>query len=179
MKTTDFEALSQGMIQRIYKVLFSKRAEYANDKDCLENFKQPTTLMGANPAEVCVWYDTKHFASMVKMAKDANQGKLPSIELLQEKVGDYLSYGLLYYACMVEMMAEQELNTEPSLSETSQKEPISTAPEQSATGPVPTTPPNPPAPFPSSEVFPLPLPDQPVDGEQPKNEKRFGSWRKK
>lgn len=161
MKTTDFEAISQGMIQKIYKVLFSKRAEYANDDDCLENFKQPTTLMGANPAEVCVWYDTKHFASMVKMAKDANQGKLPSVELLQEKVGDYLSYGLLYYACMIEMMAEQELNAESQ---------TKTSVEEASNNPTQNNP------IVSNETFPLP--EQPLaEGEKTKGSKRF--WNKK
>lgn len=158
MKTTDFEAISQGMIQKIYKVLFSKRAEYANDNDCLENFKQPTTLMGANPAEVCIWYDTKHFASLVKMAKDANQGKLPSIELLQEKVGDYLSYGLLYYACMVEMMAEQELNTGSQIKANDDEADASSEQDVPAV---------------SNDTFPLP--DQP--NNDTKGNKRF--WNKK
>lgn len=112
MKTADFESLSQEMIQRIYKNLFLKRAEYADDTDCLSNFKQPTSLMNANPAEVCLWYDTKHFASMVKIARDANAGKLPDLATLQEKVGDYLTYGLLFYGCMIEVMAENQLATE-------------------------------------------------------------------
>ena len=53
---------------------------------------------------------------MVKMAKDANKGQLPTKDFLMEKVGDYINYGLLFYANMMEMMtkntpSEQKMKT--------------------------------------------------------------------
>lgn len=107
MKSVDFEKHSKEIIDHCWKTLFNKEKEYASDEDRLFNFKQPTSLFGINPAEVCLYYDSKHIASMVKIAQDANKGQLPSIELLQEKVGDYLNYGLLFYSVMLEMIENE------------------------------------------------------------------------
>lgn len=176
MKIANFENLSQEMIQHVYKILFNKRAEYVGQNDdCLRNLKQPVSLMDSNPAEVCMWYDTKHFASMVKIAQEANRGVLPSLELLQEKVGDYLSYGLLYYACMVEMMAAQEV----------EKRSTKTATEVNpGVIPKPTSEPQPIIDRERQAEFPLPMPgdlppalsEQESDG---RNSKHFGFWNKK
>lgn len=108
MKAPDFENISRELLNHCWDTMFSKSKEYASDEDRLANFKQPTSLLEANPAEVCVYYDMKHIASIVKMAKDANNGNLPTEEMLREKVGDYLNYGLLFYACMIELMENEK-----------------------------------------------------------------------
>lgn len=46
---------------------------------------------------------------MVKMAEDVDKGIIPSKELLVEKVGDYINYGLLFYANMLEIINERDL----------------------------------------------------------------------
>ena len=174
MKTANFESLSQEMLQHVTRTLFNKRAEYAGqDEDCLKNFKQPVSLMETNPAEVCMWYDVKHFASMVKIAKEANRGILPDLATLQEKVGDYLSYGLLYYACMVEMLAEQEVANEQSSLK---------SPQEAAQSPVEEfAVPEPLIDLERQAEFPLPMPGDlpPTPPVQPDNAKRFGFWNKK
>ena len=111
MKASKFEEISEQMLSNCTKTLFRKAEEYASDEDRLANFKQPTTLMGANQAEVCLWYDAKHIASLVKIAKDINRDKYPTMELLQEKVGDYINYGLLFYANVVELIEENKLTS--------------------------------------------------------------------
>ena len=98
MKAQEFEQLSKELLDRCWELLFSKSKEYANNEDRLANFKQPTSLFHTNQAKVCLFYDSKHIASMVKMAEDIDKGILPSKELLAEKVGDYINYGLLFYA---------------------------------------------------------------------------------
>lgn len=108
MNAKTFEKEAQQLIDECWNTLFNKSKEYANDTDRLANFKQPTSLFGVNQAEVCLFYDTKHIASMVKMAKDANGGVLPTKEFLIEKVGDYINYGILFYANMLEMMKNAE-----------------------------------------------------------------------
>lgn len=108
MKAQDFEYHSKEVLQHCWELLFSKAKEYASDEDRLANFKQPCSIMQSNPAETCLWYDMKHIASLAKMAKDLNQGVVPTKEMLMEKIGDYINYGLLFYGTVLEEMERRE-----------------------------------------------------------------------
>lgn len=108
---TDRERLEQEVdlvLDHCKSLLFSKAKEYANDTDRLANFRQPTSMMKTNQAKVCLMYDMKHIASIVKIAEDIDKGIYPSEEMLLEKVGDYVNYGLLFYANVLEAMANEE-----------------------------------------------------------------------
>lgn len=107
MKAQEFEHHSKEIIDHCWELLFSKADEYADGGDRLFNFKAPMSLFRTNPAKVCMMYDSKHIASMVKIAEDVDKGILPTRELLEEKVGDYINYGLLFYANMLEIMDEK------------------------------------------------------------------------
>lgn len=107
MNASEFEKYSEELIKHCWDLLFSKSKEYANDDDRLANFKQPTSLFKTNPAKICLMYDSKHIASMVKMAEDIDKGIYPTHELLKEKVGDYINYGLLFYGNMLELMGKK------------------------------------------------------------------------
>lgn len=109
MNAEEFEKASKEVIDHCWGLLFSKSKEYANDNDRLKNFKMATSLFSTNQAKICLMYDTKHIASMVKIAEDVDKGILPTKELLMEKVGDYINYGLLYYANMLEILNKQGL----------------------------------------------------------------------
>ena len=112
MKAADFEKISKELMDHCWDIMFSKAKEYASDEDRLANFKQPTTLFHTNPAKIALFYDSKHIASMVKMADDIDKGILPSKEFLMEKVGDYINYGLLFYGAVMEMVDAQEKDKE-------------------------------------------------------------------
>lgn len=108
MKASEFEKHSKELIDHCWKLLFSKAKEYASDEDRLANFKQPTTLFGVSAPEICLYYDSKHIASMVMIAQDISKGKLPTRELLMEKVGDYMNYGMLFYSTVLELIEKEE-----------------------------------------------------------------------
>ena len=108
MKAQEFEKHSKELIDHCWELLFSKAKEYASEEDRLANFKQPTTLFGVSAPEICLYYDSKHIASMVMIAQDISKGKLPTRELLMEKVGDYINYGLLFYSTVLELIEKEE-----------------------------------------------------------------------
>lgn len=110
MKVEQFEKESRDVLEHCWGLLFSKAKEYASDEDRLWNFRQPTSMMGTNPANVCLWYDMKHIGSLSEIARKVDMGVVPSREMLKEKVGDYLNYGLLFYACMIEQIEKAEAN---------------------------------------------------------------------
>lgn len=102
MNSEDFNRLIEEQLNRCRKLLTTKNDEYAQKTDKLSNFRQPSSLLGMCPAEVAFCYDTKHIASIQKIVHEISEGKLPTKELWQEKITDYLNYGLLMNACVLE-----------------------------------------------------------------------------
>lgn len=111
MKLTEFEQHYQGLKTHIDKLLLNKRAEYADSEDegdRLSNFKQVTSLFETNPAMVCMMYQSKHYASLVKICQDIDKGIYPTKEVLLEKAGDLICYSFLLYAQLVELLETHE-----------------------------------------------------------------------
>lgn len=108
MNSANFEKNSKQLLGYCWNLLFTKASEYANDDDRLANFKQITSMMQTNPAQVAFWYDLKHIASLAKIVQEIDQGKIPTREYLLEKMGDYLNYGMLIYAAIIELIEEND-----------------------------------------------------------------------
>ena len=102
MNSEKFNQTIEEQIKICRDLLISKNKEYATENDRLSNFRQPSSLMNMSPAEVAFCYDSKHIASIQKIVHEISQGKIPSLELWQEKITDYLNYGLLMKACVLE-----------------------------------------------------------------------------
>ena len=111
MNDKTFEKHCKKLLDKSQQTLFRKSTEYASNVDRLANFRQPTSMMGISPAEVCLMYQMKHIYSISKIAKESSQGILPTQELLEEKCQDMLNYTLLFYAIMCEMIEAQAQTT--------------------------------------------------------------------
>ena len=107
MDAEKFEAISKSLLDQCEKTMFNKSKEYATE-DRLYNFRQPTSMMKVSPAEVCLFYQMKHIASVSKIAKEVTAGKLPSREMLREKCQDIINYTLLFHALVEEEIEKQE-----------------------------------------------------------------------
>lgn len=108
MKLSEFEDHYYHLNQKIENILVKKAKEYANDEDRLFNFKQTTSLLNTNQASVCLYYDSKHIASLAKICQDIDSGIYPTKELLEEKIQDYLAYGYLLYANIIELIEQNQ-----------------------------------------------------------------------
>ena len=115
MNTETFNKLIEKQIERCKEVLCKKNSEYAKDTDKLSNFRQPSSLMGMSPAEVAFCYDSKHIASIQKIVHEISQGKVPTRELWEEKITDYLNYGFLMDACVREAIQKDAEDEEKDL----------------------------------------------------------------
>lgn len=107
MEAEEFNKLVDDTLQNCEKLLRVKADEYATE-DKLFNFKQPTSMLGCNQAEVCLAYQMKHYASLVKIAKELNEGEYPSEEFLNEKISDMINYCLLFKANVIEFTREHK-----------------------------------------------------------------------
>lgn len=115
MNADKFEKLCRELLGKAEGPLFQKSKEYATDEDRLANFRQPTSMLGVSPAEVCLMYQMKHIASISKIAKETSQGVLPTKELLQEKCQDVLNYTLIFYTIVSEMIEEAQAASTPQI----------------------------------------------------------------
>lgn len=97
MTYKDFEELNQIRIDKVFETLRNKNKEYASG-DIFSNFKEATDVAGKSPEAVAFDYDLKHIISI----RDIVNGKECTPELWAEKIGDYLAYGLVMNALMVE-----------------------------------------------------------------------------
>lgn len=110
MDSQTFERLTDEQLKVCKEVMFNKRAEYSGNEDALYNFRQAVTLLSMSPAEVAFCYDTKHISSIQKIVRELSHGKTPSEALWREKITDYLNYGLLMNACVMEAIAQEREN---------------------------------------------------------------------
>ena len=107
MTNNEFNKIVTNRIDLIQSVLVNKAAEYASDGDRLANFKDGAAITGLSPALTLWAYMAKHLASVKKIIDDMdNSNKLPSIELLEEKVGDSINYFILLEAVIKEHISD-------------------------------------------------------------------------
>ena len=111
MKYTDFNKHTEHILECVKNILIKKAGEYATDENRLFNFLQPTSLLNTNQARVCLMYDSKHICSLAKITEDIDKGIYPSKELLEEKIQDYLAYGCLLYANILELIEKNASET--------------------------------------------------------------------
>jgi len=101
MTHADFNALLESRITKLRAVLTSKAGEYAKEEDRLHNFK--SDVGGMIPCEtppMVAWgYLRKHLQSVYDMVflYDA-RGLRPSVERIDEKIGDAINYLVLLEA---------------------------------------------------------------------------------
>lgn len=102
MLATEFNKVVEDQFDICRSLMVDKAGEYATE-DRLFNFKQPTSMMHQNQAQVCLSYQMKHMASCVKIAEDMNKGIFPTDEMLNEKITDMINYCLLFKANVMEL----------------------------------------------------------------------------
>jgi len=99
MTTEDFDKVIERRIELINSVMRSKNKEYASDKDKFHNFKSSTGISFHSSQEKVAWeFMTKHLQSIKDMLDKVEKGghsSVPSVEYLEEKIGDAINYLIL------------------------------------------------------------------------------------
>lgn len=84
-----------------------KSGEYSRNDDKLHNFKRAAGVLGTTPEKALLGMMTKHTVSILDIVDDLEKDKLPSAELLAEKIGDELKYLILLKALIMERIIAQ------------------------------------------------------------------------
>ena len=94
-KETDFDIEVQSTLQKIQELLLVKGKEYRRGNNPYHNFEVGAKMTNEIPEKVLHGFLLKHLVSYQDMINDIEQGKLPKIEVVEEKFGDILVYFLI------------------------------------------------------------------------------------
>ena len=98
MTEQEFQEVLDARLIKIKETLSSKAKEYATDMDKLHNFNVGARLSGQTRERVLWGFALKHYISFLDILDGLDKGKLPSEEIVDEKVGDLINYLVLVEA---------------------------------------------------------------------------------
>ena len=106
MDTPTFNQIVEERVKKIGEVLASKAKEYAKE-DRLHNFKIAARRMNCTPERALLGMMEKHAVSVMDIVDDLDKGIVPTILLLQEKIGDHINYLILLEALLTERITKE------------------------------------------------------------------------
>jgi len=90
-----FNKVLNSRLEKTKFILGVKAKEYVRNGDRLHNFNVAATT-NKESREKALWgMATKHLVSVMDMINDTEEGKMPSDELVDEKIGDLINYLIL------------------------------------------------------------------------------------
>ena len=97
----DFDMEVQSTLQKIQQLLLVKGKEYRRLNNPYHNFEIGSQISGEIPEKVLQGFLLKHLVSYQDMLNDIEQGKLPKIELVEEKMNDIITYFVIQKAQII------------------------------------------------------------------------------
>ena len=120
MNRRDFtESVIEPRLELIKKVLIQKGTEYGADKSPFHNFEEASKLSFHTTPQGVAWeFMCKHLQSIKDMIDDHQKlDKVPTRELVEEKIGDTINYLILIEGMFREdiFKAEPEIKPEENI----------------------------------------------------------------
>jgi hypothetical protein len=115
MTSALFDDIVKQRLEKIQSLLLKKRAEYAPEGgDRLHNFRRAAAMLNCSPEHALVGMWVKHVISILDIVDDIGR-KVPSLEMIDEKLGDAVNYLILLEAMLKERyMEETKGRTDPA-----------------------------------------------------------------
>ena len=111
MNSKDFDLVVERRIELVKSLLIKKRAEYSPEgEDRLHNFNRAAAMLQSSPESALIGMWTKHIVSLLDIC-DKIEHETPSIEMIEEKIGDAINYLILLEAMLKD---RHKKRTEPS-----------------------------------------------------------------
>ena len=108
MNVKDFEKVIENIQNRIYNTIIIKAREYSRNEDRLHNFNIGADISKQSRERVLDGFLLKHYISYRDMLNDIDNNKLPSVEYLEEKIGDMLLYLMLFEASVKDKISKEK-----------------------------------------------------------------------
>ena len=102
MRAAQFDLIVARRLKLIQEILLKKRAEYASGgKDRLHNFARAAEMLRCTKEKAIIGMWTKHVVSILDIVDDLDKA-VPSETMIDEKIGDAISYLILLEAALKE-----------------------------------------------------------------------------
>lgn len=95
---------------RIISTLTSKGKEYSTEDNKLHNFDKGAVKSGKTREEVLKGFMLKHEISVDDIIENIKIGKLPTRDLVEEKIGDIIAYYILLEASIYDRIDKESMN---------------------------------------------------------------------
>lgn len=107
MNSKDFNELVEARCSKIKATLASKGKEYSTDDDKLHNFNKAGIRSGQSREKALMGMKLKHEISIDDIILNLDIHKYPTIEIIDEKIGDIINYFILLEACLVDRIRKE------------------------------------------------------------------------
>ena len=104
----DFQDHLTHRLKLIDGVLGIKAKEYCRNGDRMHNFNLASLTEGKTREECIHGMFLKHYISYKDIITDISNGKLPSIEYIEEKFGDIINYMILMEVSIKQQILDNE-----------------------------------------------------------------------
>lgn len=95
MEVEHFDQVLEERLKKIRMSLLIKGKEYRRNNDPLHNFNRGAKLSGQSREKVLWGFALKHQISFLDILDDIDAGKFPTVETVDEKIGDLINYLIL------------------------------------------------------------------------------------
>lgn len=102
MDNRTFEQIVQDRLEKIQHTLVVKGKEYATENNRLHNFDRGASVTGQTREKALWGYAVKHYVSFLDMLDNMEKGKMPTPQLVDDKIGDLINYLILIEACILD-----------------------------------------------------------------------------
>ena len=107
MKSDKFYNLVEEILNRVETTLVKKGKEYSTEENKLHNFDRAAQMSDQSREKALLGMLLKHEVSIRDIVDKIDENRLPTIELLEEKLTDILSYYILLEASIKDKIDNQ------------------------------------------------------------------------
>ena len=97
-----FEKVVLNRCEKIQSVMASKNKEYAKPDNKFHNFEKSGRKQAKTREDALMGMASKHDVSIDDIVEGIRDGKLPTVGLLQEKIGDMCNYLIILEAMVID-----------------------------------------------------------------------------
>lgn len=104
MLEKDFNGVVKNRLDSTLNLLVVKGKEYRRNDNVFHNFEQAARISGSTREKAMWGFALKHEVSFWDILNDLEKGILPSVSVLEEKIGD-----LVTYLCIMEASIKDKI----------------------------------------------------------------------
>ena len=116
MTEQGFDTIVSERLEKTKIILIEKGKHYRRNQNPFHNFDVGASITNQTREKVLYGFLLKHLISFQDMINDIEEKKLPTIETVEEKIGDIVNYCILFEASIKDKINDKMLDMEKHVS---------------------------------------------------------------